>query len=743
MSKLVTRGILILAACAGPASQETERAFSADPCTKVVLTAPTQGFVAPAGEPVVLTAAGTCPAGQTPEYQYWFKQFSAPNWTRLGAFVPGSSSWTPPSEDHWCVSVVVRTVGTSDGYQARSAAKCSTPRCGNGVIDSGEECDDRNNNNGDGCDANCTLPACGNAILDAGEECDDGNTQDADACEADCTIPHCGNTVVDTGEECDDGNIENGDACDVNCTFPRCGNTEVDPGEECDDGHAGNGDACDNNCTIPRCGNGALDPGEQCDDGNASNEDACDDSCAIIGFTYIKASNTGANDDFGSSVALSADGTTLAVGAFRESSAATGIDGNQASNAASESGAVYVYTRTGSTWIQQAYVKASNTDEADRFGMSVALSADGSTLVVGAPEERSAATSIGGNQADNSAQRAGAVYAFTRSGTTWSQQAYIKGSNTGSVDRFGWSVALSADGSLLAVGAILDGEVLSGAAYVFARSGTTWSQQAYIEPSHPDEGDFFGIGVALSADGTMLAVAAYLEDGAATGTNGDEGDNGVYNAGAVYMYMRTGAAWSQEAYIKASNTGEGDLFGASVALSADGATLAVGATGERSAATGINGDQANNALPSAGAVYVFSRSGVIWSQQAYVKSPSPDVIDAFGTIVALSADGNTLAVSATGEDSAAVGIGGDPTNNSEPVSGAAYVFSRSGATWSQRDYVKATNTDSGALFGIGLALSADGATLAVGASGESSSATGINGDQANHAAISSGAVYVY
>ncbi len=137
------------------------------------------------------------------------------------------------------------------------------------------------------------------------------------------------------------------------------------------------------------------------------------------------------NDLFGSSVALSADGSTLAVGAPDEASAATGIGGNQADNSAPGAGAVYVFTRSGTAWSQQAYVKASNTDADDRFGDSVALSADGSTLAVGAVVEASAATGIGGNQADNSAQDAGAVYVFTRSGTTWSQQAYVKASNTG------------------------------------------------------------------------------------------------------------------------------------------------------------------------------------------------------------------------------------------------------------------------------------------------------------------------
>jgi hypothetical protein len=182
----------------------------------------------------------------------------------------------------------------------------------------------------------------------------------------------------------------------------------------------------------------------------------------------VKASNTGAGDFFGRSVALSADGSTLAVGAVGEASNATGVNGNQSDNSASGSGAVYVFTRTGSTWAQQAYVKASNSSFGDFFGRSVALSADGSTLAVGADGEDSNATGVNGNQSDNSASGSGAVYVFTRTGSTWAQQAYVKASNTGADDRLGERVALSADGSTLAVGA--SGEAFgAGAVYVFTR----------------------------------------------------------------------------------------------------------------------------------------------------------------------------------------------------------------------------------------------------------------------------------
>ena len=156
---------------------------------------------------------------------------------------------------------------------------------------------------------------------------------------------------------------------------------------------------------------------------------------------YLKASNTEMNDSFGASVAVSGD--TLVVGAPYEASNATGVNGNQADNSAAYAGAAYVFTRSGGIWSQQAYLKASNTGASDFFGWSVAVSGD--TLVAGAYGEASNATGVNGSQADNSAAYAGAAYVFTRSGGIWSQQAYLKASNTGASYFFGWSVAVSGD----------------------------------------------------------------------------------------------------------------------------------------------------------------------------------------------------------------------------------------------------------------------------------------------------------
>lgn len=470
---------------------------------------------------------------------------------------------------------------------------------------------------------------------------------------------------------------------------------------------------------------------------------------------YIKASNTGIGDEFGAAVALSADGSTLAVSSWLEDSAARGIAGNQADNSARDSGAVFIYVRTGETWMQQAYVKASNTDPVDHFGSSIALSADGTTLVVGATGESSSAIGIDGDQSDNAAGSSGAVYVFTRSDTTWTQQAYVKSSNTDPGDLFGHSIALSADGSTLAVGAILesssatgiDGDqsenlaLRSGAVYVFTRFGVRWTQQVYIKASNTNAGDLFGQTVALSRDGSTLAVGAYLESSAASGVNNNQDDNSAGGAGAAYVFARTGVTWSQQAYIKASNPDVADLFGFSVSLSGDGSVLAVGAPQEDSAATGVGGLETDNSSLLSGAAYIFRRTDVTWSQEAYIKASNTDPSDHFGSDVKLSPDGATLAAGARNESSSAPGIDGNQADNLTRGSGAVYLFERGGTTWRQRSYVKPSNPGSGDAFGVRIALSND--TLVSGGSFEDSAAIGVDGPQADESCMGGGAVYVF
>jgi hypothetical protein len=222
------------------------------------------------------------------------------------------------------------------------------------------------------------------------------------------------------------------------------------------------------------------------------------------------------------------------------------------------------------------------------------------------------------------------------------------------------------------------------------------------------------------------------------------------------VFVRSSGSWTQQTYLKASNTDANDVFGSSIALSLDGSTIAVGAIQESSNETGVNGTESDNSRQNSGAVYVFTRVLSSWSQQAYLKSSNSDIADGFGFSVSLAQDGSTLAVSAPLEDSFATGVNGDQTDNRAVQSGAVYLFTRNSSNWKQQSYIKASNTGGyvdlstspvtvgGAQFGYSVALSADGASLAVGAKDEGSKAKGINGDQSDFTgAPRSGAVYVY
>ena len=463
---------------------------------------------------------------------------------------------------------------------------------------------------------------------------------------------------------------------------------------------------------------------------------------------YVKASNTDNSDKFGYATTLSSDGNTLAVGAPEESSNATGINGIQSNNSSSQSGAVYVFTKSGSTWSQQAYIKASNTGDSDRFGSTVAISGDGNTLAVGATWESSNATGINGDQSNNSSFASGAVYVFTRTGSTWSQQAYIKASDTtsnsyfggGNTTSFNQGIAISDDGDTLAVGAWGN----AYGVYVFTRTGSTWSQQQKLIGSNiAGSSPGFAQDLAISGDGNTIAVGADGEDSNATGINGNPNLGTLTDSGAVYVFTRSGSVWTEEAYVKASNTGASDRFGTSLALSSDGTTLAVGATGEASNATGINGNQSDNSISSAGAVYLFTRSGTTWSQQAYIKaSNTGTTFDIFGNALAMSLSGNTLLVAARQEDSNATGINGNQSDNSISSAGAVYLFTRSGTTWSQQAYIKASVATTSLFFGMSLSISGDAGTVVVGASGEKSSTTGINSTP-NSFLVNAGAAYIF
>jgi len=471
---------------------------------------------------------------------------------------------------------------------------------------------------------------------------------------------------------------------------------------------------------------------------------------------YIKASNTQNFDQFGFAVAVSGD--FLAVGAIGEDGGGAGVsDGTgDTDNAVSGSGAVYLFRKGPTGWEQEAYIKASNTDELDSFGGSLALFGD--TLAVSAVSEEGAAggISIGPGDTENQRNSSGAVYVFRRGNLGWAQEAYVKASNPDRSDNFGFRLALSSDtlvvttiresgggaGIDTGLGDTLNAAPQSGAAYVFRRNVTTWTQEAYIKASNPDEEDGFGGSVSLSGD--TLVVGAIREDGGSTGVSNGPGDlaNAATDSGAAYVFRRSGNLWSQEAYLKASNSEAGDFFGFSVMLEGD--SLAVGATREDGAGVGVstgNGDTANG-LQHSGAVYIFERSGVTWAQSAYVKSSNPDAFDLFGSDLARSE--NALAVTAPFEAGAASGVdtGIGDVDNGATAAGAIYLFRENAGSWSQEAYIKASNTDASDQFGYSISMS--NGILATGARTEAGNLTGVStdgGDLAN-GSQGSGAVYV-
>jgi len=508
---------------------------------------------------------------------------------------------------------------------------------------------------------------------------------------------------------------------------------------------------------------------------------------------YIKASNAEAYDHFGcgggnqghtgTSISISGDANTMAVGAPFESGGSPGVNGNQNDNSMYAAGAVYVYTRQGQSWTQQAYVKASHPGLNAHFGSSVALSRDGNTMAVAAHWESSAATGINGNQNDDSLPQAGAVYIFTRTGTNWAQQAYIKASNTGNAkqgdgDQFGFSLAISGDGNTVAVGAITedsgargingnqndDMAPSAGAVYVFSRTGTTWTQQAYVKSANLDAGDLFGFSVALSFDGNTLGAAAFNESGSGRSINPPD-DNKSQGSGALYVFTRQNGTWSQQAYIKASRGETSDGFGFATSMSEDGNTVAVGSGDEACLTPGIDPPGcADDAPPGrganiwVGAVYVFVRNGTTWSEQSFIKAPNARPYNSFGVRLALSGDGNSLAVSSYLEDNAGHGVRPPQIEqfliqevfnawrehkNEAEESGAAYLFTRTAGKWTAGAYIKGENTEAGDEFGSAVAISGDGHTMVFGAHQEDGGARGVNGNQADNSAKDSGAAYVF
>ncbi len=474
---------------------------------------------------------------------------------------------------------------------------------------------------------------------------------------------------------------------------------------------------------------------------------------------FVKATDPHAQEQFGMLTVI--DGDTMAISAPYDNSSGRGVyvANEPVDQGAMKSGAVYVFRRTGTTWVREAFLKASNSDAGDSFGLTLALV--GNTLAITSEYEASAATGVDGDQDDNSAPNAGAVYVFNRDGSTWTQTAYLKASNTDAEDAFGDGLALSSNESLLVVSAPSEASngvgvnpssqsdnsmPQAGALYVFQRDGATWTQTDYLKPSNTKANMLFGVGPALKISDDTIVVGAPYESSNATGVDppGGQDDTSAVKAGAAYVFRHVDLGglleWRQEAYLKASNTGAGDQFGTAAAISGD--DLVIGAPLEASAAIGIDPDgQADNSAPNAGAAYAYHRTGGVWGQTAYLKASNASAGAEFGFAMAFSSE--LLVVAAPNEASSAPGIDppSDEIDNRAPSAGAVYLFDAADAGWQQAAYIKAASPAGADLFGSDVWLSDEG--LLVGAPGESSSGFGLDPPDNDFAKPRAGAGYVF
>lgn len=374
-------------------------------------------------------------------------------------------------------------------------------------------------------------------------------------------------------------------------------------------------------------------------------------SKAGAAFTYVQSASSWVPDSqldagvaheyaaFGTSVAVQGD--TAVIGAEQEGELPTG----------NGVGGVYIFSRSGTDWQQTAHL---SPDDGYFFGDAVSI--DGDTIVVGSRDrDQGSITSAGG------------AYVYVGGGANWAKQSVLTATDAADNDHAGTSVSVNGDTAL--VGAP-DASASSGAAYVFVRAGTSWSQQAKLVASDAAQGDQFGGAVSLSSDTAVVGATGHATAAGA-------------GAGSAYVFVRNGTSWTEQAELAASDAGSNDQFGSAVYVSGD--TAIVGAPFHDSSTSAFN----------TGRAYVFVRSGTTWTQQAELEASDAATDARFGSSVSLE---GTMAL-----------IGAE---NVQP-SGEAYVFSGSGSTWTERAHFEASGLQAFASFGN--AVSLDQGTALIGA----------------------------
>ena len=464
--------------------------------------------------------------------------------------------------------------------------------CDNCPVPNPSQTDTDSDGRGDACD-NCDLaynPTQTNSDTDEwGDACDNCPFND-NSFQTDDDVDDVGNVcdncpLVSNADQTDTDSDTIGNACDNCLSVPNPDQLDTDldgVGDACDadDDNDGVPDAADN-CPA------AYNPTQADTDGDGLG-DACDPCAGARQLAKLTASDADPNDAFGYAVSISGD--TAVVGAWIADP--NGLD---------DAGAAYVFVRDpNGTWTEQAKLTAFDPGVADFFGTSVSISGD--TAVIGAWGD----AHMGG-------QNAGSAYVFVRSGVVWAQQAVLRASDAAPHDYFGISVSVSADTAV--IGAYLDddGGNDSGSAYVFVRAGEEWTQQAKLTASDAVTEDCFGYSVSVSGD--TAVIGAYLDDHA-----------GGTDAGAAYVFVRSGGVWTEQAKLTATDPNLGDEFGTSVSLS--GETAVIGASGD----TPAGGPQ------QAGAAYVFVRSGENWTQEYKLIPSDPVAYQDFGISVCVQGE---------------------------------------------------------------------------------------------------------
>ncbi len=406
---------------------------------------------------------------------------------------------------------------------------------------------------------------------------------------------------------------------------------------------------------------------------------------------------------------LGTDGTRIIVGAVHDSTATD--PSNLADVSRPSSGAAHIYVRQNGAWVYEDSLKAPNAEgttlgvDGDLFGYSVAISGD--YAVVGAPFEDSGSA----NQTDNSVSNAGAVYVFRRNGSAWVFDQYFKPAIPKVDGFFGWAVAI--DGDTIAIGAYRQDDSFTGGGqvYVYRLVGSSWALEQSLGP-RLDSGAGDGLGFAVAIQGNTIVASAI------------SGHPTISSAGAIRIFTRTGTTWTVDAGgdFAPLDGFANDFAGASVAI--DGSTIVVGVEMPTSVVTGT------------GAAYVLERGANGWGQVQRLVASNGNNGDEFGKTVTIA--GDLIAIGAFREAGAGVGVCDPDSANGRPQSGAAYLYRRSGGTWTQARYIKSVAPDGDDTFGWEVRLARD--FLVISAPGEDSRSAGNPNDNSGNI---NGAFYIY